>query len=448
MRLMPRIMKKTILLFLLTVALVGKAAPFGQHGDETAAPRQYAPDRQFQVHHLALDVTPDFRQRSVSGTATIKFQPIAQPLDELKLNAVDLRIQSIDSPEKIESYNVTADHLIITFAAPIPADKETSVKITYSAEPKLGLYFRTPEMGYDPADEHVFSQGEAIEARHWYPCFDAPNEKFTSEITCHVPQGMIALSNGKLLTQESDANGLVAFHWTQELPLANYLIVLAAGHFNKWEDHLGDVSLPVYTPPADKGDVALSFGDTRDVMEYFNSEIGVPFPWYKYGQVVVRDFIAGGMENVSLTALADYALHTSATENIVDSDGLISHEMAHQWFGDLVTCKDWSHLWLNEGFATFYADLYNEHKNGPDADLYAAWGTMRGILGHDDTGAIVNRKYRDPDERFDYLSYDKGGFVLRMLRAQLGVPLYRQCIKTYLERHKFGNVVIREFGYR
>ena len=135
----------------------------------------------------------------------------------------------------------------------------------------------------------------------------------------------------------------------------------------------------------------------------------MPFPWFKYGQVVVRDFVAGGMENVSLTALADYSLHTTATENIVDSDGLISHEMAHQWFGDLVTCKDWSQIWLNEGFATFYADLYNEHKHGPDADLYAAWGTMRGILGHNtDTRPIVNRKFNDPDERFDYLvPYDE-----------------------------------------
>src|SRR5581483_8292195 len=159
------------------------------------------------------------------------------------------------------------------------------------------------ELGYDPRDEALFSQGEAIEARRWYPCFDAPNEKFTSEVTCHVPGDMIALSNGRLVSQDKDAHGLTAFHWRQDLPLASYLITLAAGHFHKWEDHHGDVSLPVYTPPADEGDVPLTFRDTADVMAFFDDEIGVPFPWNKYGQVCVRDFVAGGMENVSLTTL-------------------------------------------------------------------------------------------------------------------------------------------------
>jgi aminopeptidase N len=437
-------MKKKLLL--LPVLLTACLAPITR-GQDTPVPRQYAPDRTFQVHHLALDVTPDFRQRSVSGTATITFQPIATPLEEMKLDAVNLRIQSVESPEKIESYYSTADHLIITFAQPIPAEKETRVTITYSAEPKIGMYFRTPELGFKAEEEHLFTQGEEIDARHWYPCFDAPNEKFTTEMTCHVPQGMIALSNGKLVSEDKDAAGLSVFHWTQELPMANYLVTLVAGHFKKWEDHHGDIPLPVYTPPLDEGDVPLSFGDTRDVMEFFNGEIGVPYPWVKYGQVVVRDFVEGGMENVSLTTLTDRSLFTAATENIVNSDSLISHEMAHQWFGDLVTCKDWSQIWLNEGFATFYAELYNQHKNGDDADLYAAYGTVRAITARStDTRPIVNPKFNDPQERFDFLSYDKGGFVLRMLRAQLGVPLYRQCIKTYLERHKFGNVVTEDLS--
>ncbi len=252
---------------------------------------------------------------------------------------------------------------------------------------------------------------------------------------------MIALSNGRLVSQNKDANGLTAFHWSQDLPLANYLVTLAAGYFHKWEDHHGDIPLPVYTPPSDDGDVPLTFHDTADIMSFFDDEIGVPFPWVKYGQVCVRDFVAGGMENVSLTTLTDRTLHTAATEDLRDSDSLISHEMAHQWFGDLVTCKDWSHLWLNEGFATFYEQLYDAHHNGPDAGLYAAYNSARGILANtNDTRPIVDRKYNNPDERFDYLVYPKGAFVLRMLRAELGADLYRQAIKTYLKRHEFGNV--------
>jgi len=433
------------ILFLLNFASL--AAPFGVPGDDPSPPRQYAPDRNYQVRHLALDVTPDFRRRTVSGTATITFAPIAKPLTEMRLNAVDLQIESIDSPEAIQAYTTTTDELVITFASAIPADKETRVAIKYSAEPRQGMYFRTPELGYKAEDEHLFTQGESTEARHWYPCFDAPNEKFTSEVTCHAPADMLVLSNGRQTSSEKDANGLVAVHWAQEKPLANYLLTLVAGHFNKWEDHLGDVPLPVYTAPSDPGDVALTFRDTRDIMEFFNGEIGVMYPWVKYGQVCVQDFVAGGMENISQTTLTDRTLHRAETENLRDSDSLIAHEMAHQWFGDLVTCKDWSQIWLNEGFATFYEQLYEEHRHGADEALYGAYGSARGILEHaTDNRPIVNRKFANPDEMFDYLAYPKGAFVLRMLRAELGAPLYRQCIKTYLERHQFGNATTEDLA--
>ena len=411
--------------------------------------RQYAPDREIDLVHLALDVTPDFKRRTVSGLATLTFKPIAKPLRELRLDAIDLAVQSVDSAEKIQNFQTTDDHLIITFANEIPPDKEMQVKIRYSAEPQQGLYFRTPEMGYKPGDEHCFTQGEAVEARHWYPCFDSPNEKFTSEITCRVAEGMTVLSNGKLVSEEKDAKtGLIAVRWLQEKPHVNYLVALAAGYFKKLEDKHKDVPLAFYTPPSQIEYAQNSFRDTKDIMEFFESEIGVPYPWAKYFQVVVDDFVAGGMENTSLTILTDRTFFTSATENIRNSEGLTSHEMAHQWFGDLVTCKDWTHLWLNEGFATYYALLYDGHKNGRDSMQYGLMQTMRGLFAvTNDTKAIVHRKYDKPDDQFNYLAYPKGGFVLQMLRSQLGEDLYRRCIKTYLERHQFGNVVTEALAH-
>ena len=166
--------------------------------------RQYAPSREIDLLHLALDVTPDFQQRSVSGTATLRFKPIAQPLAELALDAVDLRVASVTSPEKILGWQATDRQLIVTFAEPVPAGREASVTIRYSAEPKQGLYFRTPEMGYPARDTHLFTQGEAIEARHWFPCFDAPNEKFTSEITCRVPAGHDGALQWPAISQTND----------------------------------------------------------------------------------------------------------------------------------------------------------------------------------------------------------------------------------------------------
>ena len=407
-----------------------------------AAHLNYAPDREVAIQHLTLDVTPDFSRRTVAGQATLQFTPIVQPVRELKLDAVDLAIESVTATEEIQAYQVTADHLIITFAKPIAAEHSAKVTITYHAEPAMGLYFRTPKMGYQEGDAHCFSQGEEIEARHWYPCFDSPNEKFTSEVICHVPDGMTAISNGRLLSEEkSPGTGLVAFHWSQEQPHANYLITLVAGYFKKLEARHKDVPLAFLTPPSEFPEATNSFRETREIMDFFEQEIGVPFPWAKYYQICVNDFVAGGMENTSATTLTDATLFTDATENIQSSQGLVAHEMAHQWFGDLVTCKDWSHIWLNEGFATYYQVLFDGHKNGPAAMLYDLYGNARHVTGMpNDTNSIVRRNFNSPSEMFGYLAYPKGGWVLHMLRSQLGEGIYRRCIQTYLERHRYGNV--------
>jgi len=409
--------------------------------------RKYVPDRAINVLNLAIDVTPDFTNRSVAGKTTINFEPIAKPLPELWLDAVNLRVSSLKSSEKVLDYQVTDEKIIVTFAEAIPAGKSAWVEVVYQAEPARGIYFRTPEMGYKPGDTHLFSQGEEIEARHWYPCPDAPNQKFTSEVTCRVPEGMTVISNGRKVSETKDpATGLVAVAWKQEKPHANYLISLAAGNFKKVEDRHRDIPLAFYTPPSDLSEAKNSFHDTKDMMEFFEKEIGVPYPWPKYDQVVVNDFVAGGMENTSATTLSDGTLFTSDTENIRTSEGLVAHELAHQWFGDLVTCKDWSHVWLNEGFASYYAQLYGGHKHGRDELLYSLYGTARGIVGRTNVKATVERRYDDARELFSYLAYDKGAWVLHMLRSQLGDDLYRQCVKTYLERHQYGSVVTEDFN--
>ena len=249
------------------------------------------------------------------------------------------------------------------------------------------------------------------------------------------------------LSSDKDSAGLTAFHWSQDKPHANYLVSLVAGYFKSVQDRHNDTPLALYVPPSDIAEAPNSFRDTRDIMDFYEHDIGLPFPWAKYYQVIVQDFMEGGMENTSLTTLTESTLFTSATENLRSSQGLVAHEMAHQWFGDLVTCKDWSHIWLNEGFATYYALLYDGHKNGPDSMLYGFYTSARRIFSlSNDTGAIVNLKFDHPDDIFGILAYNKGSFVLRMLRAQLGDDLYRRCIKTYLERHQFGNVVTSDLS--
>ncbi len=431
-----------VLLVLFTLAPRGAPAA----GPEASDYRKYAPSRGMDILHFALDVTPDFKQRTVSGSATLKFKPIAQPLAELRLDGIDLEVSAVTSSEKILGHQTTAEKIIITFDPPVPVGRTSSVTITYRAQPVKGLYFRTPELGYAAGDAHIWTQGEAIEARHWYPCYDAPNAKFTSEVTCRVPEGMVVLSNGKKMSEEK-AGGLVTVRWLQDKPHVNYLISLVAGHFKKIEDRYRDIPLAFWTPASEINEAANSFRDTKDMMAFFERETGVPYPWAKYDQVCVQDFGWGGMENTTITTLNNNTLFTAATENIRSSQGLVAHELAHQWFGDFVTCKDWSHIWLNEGFASFYETLYDEHKNGRDQYLYRMHEGAKGIVAQvGDTKAIVHRKFKEPGEQFDYLAYGKGSWVLHMLRRQLGDELFRRCIQTYLQRHQYGSVVTEDLN--
>ena len=350
---------------------------------------------------------------------------------------MDLRIAEVKCEgATIADRETASEKLVITFAEPVAAGAEVAVTISYSAQPERGLYFRTPEMGYQQGDTQVWSQGEAELHRFWFPSYDYPNERFTSEVICHAPAGMQVISNGRLLSQKQSAGGLTAWHWLQDKPHVNYLVALAAGFFHKIEDKAGDLPLALFVPPSEQAQAANAFRDTKAIIEFFNQEIGIPFPWDKYYQVYCLDFIAGGMENTSCTFEAAGLLFSSETEQLKTLHRLDAHETAHQWFGDLVTCRDWSHLWLNEGFASYYTVLYEEKKSGRDAMLYSLWLEAQEVFAAKDERPMVWRDYQDPMQQFDSRAYPKGAWVLHMLRSQLGPELYRQCIKAYLDRHR------------
>ena len=412
--------------------------------------RRYAPDREVDVLHIQLDVTPHFEARTISGTTTIRFAPIARPATELRLHSVHLTIADVRSSARLERFAASDEELTIVFAEPIPAGQEAWIEVDHTAQPTRGFYFRTPDMGYPESDTHVWTQGETHEARHWFPCFDYPNERSTTEVICHVPRGMTVLSNGRQMDESCDeATQLKSVRWLQDKPHASYLICLVAGYFDKLETAHARVPLAFFTQPSLFEHAANSFADTASIMDFFEGEIGVPFPWDKYYQVTIRDFTAGGMENTSLTTLTHNSIFSQQTENIRSARTLDAHEMAHQWFGDLVTCKDWSHLWLNEGFATYYSHLYEGHKFGRDALLYGLYrdATQRVLpRGAKDKRPIVYKEYDGPGEQFDFRAYPKGSWVLHMLRSQLGETLYRECIRTYLERHALTSVVTEELN--
>lgn len=403
--------------------------------------RKYARDRLVDIHHLALDVTPDFKARTVRGTVTISFTPIAEPLRTLALDSVDLTIDQVTAAGvQIVDRQVTEDQLLLHFATPVEPGKEASVTVSYHGQPENGLHFRTPEQGYPAGDTQVWSQGEAENHRYWFPCYDYPNERFSSEVTCHVPEGMEVVSNGSLAGRTPGPGGLTAWHWQQKQPHVNYLIALAAGHFSKLEAQAGALPLALLVPPSEKAQAALAFRDTPAVMAFFEKEIGVPFPWDKYYQVYCHDFLAGGMENTSCSFMAGGLLFPEEVGRLDSLHWLDAHEMAHQWFGDLLTCRDWAHLWLNEGFASYYTLLYDEEKNGRDGFLAGLHKSADRVIESKDRRPIVWRDYGEPMQQFDSRAYPKGAWVLHMLRSQLGKATYQKAIRLYIERHRNGIV--------
>jgi aminopeptidase N len=435
-------------LFISILALLACCSvAFSQGKPDNTAERKYAPDRNVDILHIIIDVTPDLKERSVAGTTTIKFSPIAKSLTELRLDAIGLFVSSVTSSAKIAGYNVTGKNIIITFDRPVEPGKETTVTIKYSAFPKDGLFFRTPELGYKESDVHIFSQGETHSAPNWYPNYDYPNTRSTSEVICRVPPDMTVLSNGRLISEEIDKKtGLKAVHWKQEKPHANYLVALVAGKFEKLEGKHKNIPLAFYSTPSNIKFAETSFKNTAKIMDFLEKETGLDYPWNKYYQVTVEDFSSSGMENTTLTVLTDRTLFTPDFENIRSSDFLIAHEMAHQWFGDYVTCRDWSHLWINEGFATYYELLYEEFADGKDQMLYSLHNNAQSILSRNsEERPIVFKTYQNEGEQFDYRNYTKGGWILHMLRCQLGKDLYQKCVKELLIRRGLSSAVTEDF---
>lgn len=422
---------------------LGQLVPFDPDADHVGNGRKYAPDREIDVTHVKLEIDPNFDERTLSGIATTTFAPIAKPLQQLRLDAVELNVESVEASSPIEAWDVGDSAITITFVDPIAPDAEAWVKVTYDTEPRHGWYFRTEEMGYPEGDDHFWTQGEPERHRYWFPGYDFPNERFTSEVVCRVPNGMTVLSNGRLVEERQDGAETV-YHWAQEKEHVNYLISVVGGYFKKLESNYGDLPLAFLTPPSEFAVAENSFRDTATILGFLEEEIGVEYPWAKYYNICVTDFIAGGMENTSLTTLTTRTLFSDETENLRSSHRLDAHEVTHQWFGDLLTCKDWSHLWLNEGFATYYTHLYEEEKFGSDDMRYGLWRDAEKILSNKDEKPIVWREFKDPMEQFDYRAYPKGSWVLHMLRSQLGADLFRKCITAYVERNQNRNVVTQD----
>jgi aminopeptidase N len=406
--------------------------------------RVYERPRPFTIEHIALDLVLHIEDKAVSGSAVLDVDRVDPQATEITLDAVGFTIASVEmTPQGGKMAPVEHVYDGASLTVTIPEDVNAAqIHVRYRAVPRAGIYFLAPDEHVPGRPNQVWTQCQDEDARHIFPCHDKPHIKQTTELRVTVPSGWYALSNGELLSEDDGA-----FHWKMSEPHPSYLFTLAAGEFTLIEEEVDGIPLSYLVPSGREEDGKRTFARTAAMIRNFGAITGVKYPWNKYAQVVVSDFTFGGMENTTATTMYEHILLDERAAIDISSDDLIAHELAHQWFGDLVTCRDWSHAWLNEGFATFMEHIDRESHLGRDEYDYSVHGDMQSYFGEAHgryKRPIVCQDYEAPIDIFDRHLYEKGGAVLHMLRRELGDTLFWLGVKTYLNRHSKGVVETRD----
>ncbi len=414
--------------------------------------------RENDLLHTSLDLSFDWEKQAVLGTARLKVKPYFYPVDQLKLDAKGFEIKSVTLlPEgKNLSYEYEGRKLIIQLDKTYTRDQTYEVEIDYVAYPRAeggssainsdqGLYFINPS-GEPGKPRQIWSQGETESNSRWFPTIDKPNERQTQDIRLTVEDHFVTLSNGVLVSSTPAGNGLRTDHWVMDLPHAPYLTMIAVGDWavvkdKKWHGK----EINYYVEPEYKEDAAYIFPYTSEMLSFFSDILDVPYPWQKYAQIVVRDFVSGAMENT--TAVTFMEMVQAHREDLIDrqmNELITAHEMFHHWFGDFVTTESWANITLNEGFANYSEYLWLEYKHGRDEAEAHRQSELSGYLSSGNWHPLIYYGYRDREDVFDAHSYNKGGLILHMLRTYLGDDAFFTALHNYLTRNAYTDVEAHE----
>ena len=425
--------------------------------EEEAIPYQEAATRSMDLVHMKLQLEFDWKSQQVKGLAQLFLTPYFYPQKMVVLDAQDFEVESVAisrGTDYFEGLNYRYDEKELQVYLPeelVPGDT-VELAIYYVAFPEKnsgegsaaitdtkGLYFIDPLDTIPGKPTMLWTQGETQHSSKWFPTIDRPNERLTHDIWLTVPDSMLSISNGRLIQQESLGNGLRKDHWKMDLPHAPYLVAIAVGDFAKVTASHGDLPLGYYVEKGFEKGAAKVFASTPQMIGYFEKTLGIPFPWQKYDQIVVRDFVSGAMENTTASIFMEELLLDEREALDSEWDYIIAHELFHQWFGDLVTAESWSNLTLNEAFANYSEYLWNAHRYGQDqADLKLVV-EKEGYFAEAETAPkeLIRFNYADAEDLFDAHSYNKGGLVLHMLRRQLGDAAFFKGLNLYLTQHAF-----------
>lgn len=401
----------------------------------------YAPSRTCDLLNVEVDINVDYPARSFSGTSRSRMAALRNGIEEVGIMAgPQLTIMAVTLNNQPAAYRRDKGMLYVS-TGKLKKGQELTIGVQYSQSNSKGTGFGSGGGGFHwieptadtPTRVGFWTQGETGYNSQWAPTWDYPNDFATSKVRVTVQSDWTAIGNGTL-TKETTSGNKKTFEWTMTQPHATYLLSLAGGPLDIKKDKWQDVDL-WYVGPRGKGKyLEDSFGNTKDMLTFFSNVLNVKYPWPKYAQNAMYDF-GGGMENVSATTLGQNSL-TEKREGYFEMDSLNSHELAHQWFGDLVSCMHWGDAWLNESFATYFQILYFEHSRGKAGLDWEIEGAMRSYFfeARRYKRPISTKFYSNADAMFDSHSYPKGGVVLHTLRKQIGDEAFYQGLNYYLTK--------------
>lgn len=437
--------------------------------------------RAFDHKHMRLELTiPDMNVPKARGVETLTMSAIGEARSTIELDARGMAIESVTVNGEAAEFTHDGRVLRITASAAMAVDADATVVTTYELnDPKLGMIWTPQSAAWGSRPSQIHTQGQPETNSFWFPCHDFPNDRLTTELIVTAPAGYTVSSNGRLVSREkkveavdnasggTDLKGFERWHWLQDKAHVNYLVSLVVGKFDvvdvaPKDDKEWKLELPVYVPQGRGGDVAASYGRTAEMIRVFEGVTGRAYPWDRYAQLVVWNFGSGGMENTSATSMYDTAIVPKDALLDYDLQGLISHELAHQWFGDLMTCDSWDHVWLNEGWATYMTSLWLERRTptageapastGVDAYYSYILANFDSVIDNDKPTApeavgMASNEYQHPWETFRRAAnpYSKGSSILHTLREKMGDRAFFSAVRAYVAERQFTTVTTADF---
>jgi aminopeptidase N len=438
-------MRRTLTVIAVAMMVLVTALP-GQTIDYSKKALQSERSRSYDALHYLIKLRLDLERKSFEGAATVTLSSLRAGLEACVLDAEEFTVSSVvdeyGAPLRFEQSD---KELKVFLARPAKFGEIVTFTCAYNGrEPRQGLQF-VDESPDNP--RLVWSDSWPDNVHHWFPGFDYPNDKATSEIVATVKSGLKVASNGRLVgVAEDKASGTTTFHWSQDLPHSTYLIFLAAAPYVVVRDSYGNLPVNYWVYPGDEDKARPTYGKTPGMIAFFNKIFGYDYPWQKYDQISVP--LGGGAESTSATAMTERIMVSEADEPDFSAIGIVSHELAHQWWGDLITLRSWGHAWMNESFGTYSDYLYHRYDRGDDEGAVNLQNKLAAYLREAKTRyirPIVSDRYDKPADMFDSHSYPKGALVLHMLRSILGDEIFFKTLSHFLHRYAFDAVDTADF---